>query len=91
MKALQVCSAAIQSALDKYNSIAGAMHPHRRILKWEEVIEYAFLSDFDLLQDGRQDISKLPWVSPMGHHAMDLHFKTCHAREEIQRLNIKIR
>ena len=67
------------------------MHPRRRILKWEEVVKYAFLSDFDLLQDGRQDISKLPWVSPMGHHAMDLHFKTCHTREEIQRLNIEIR
>ena len=67
------------------------MRPHRRILKWEEVIEYAFLSDFNLLRDGRQDISKFPWASPMGHHAMDLHFKMCRAREEIQWLNIEIR
>ena len=66
------------------------MRPPRHILKWEEVIEYAFLLDFDLLQDGRQDISKLPWVSPMGRCAMDLHFKTCCVREEIQRLNIEI-
>ena len=67
------------------------MRPRRRILKWEEVVEYAFLSDFDLLRDGRQDISQLPWASPMGHRAMDLHFKTCRAREEIKRLNIEIR
>ena len=91
MKVLQVRSAAIQSALNKYNSIAGAMRPCHCILKWEEVVEYAFLSDFDLLQDGRQDISKLPWVSPMGCHVMDLHFKTCCTREEIQHLNIEIR
>jgi len=91
VKVLQVRSAAIQSALDKYNFIAGAMRPHRRILKWEEVVEYAFLSDFDLLRDGRQDISKLPWASPMSRRAMDLYFKMCRAREEIQRLNIEIR
>ena len=67
------------------------MRPRRCILKWEEVVEYAFLSDFDLLRDGHQDISQLPWASPMGRCAMDLHFKTCRAREEIQRLNIEIR
>ena len=67
------------------------MCPHHHILKWEEVVKYAFLSDFDLLWDGRQDISKLPWVLPMGHCAMDLHFKMCCTREEIQCLNIEIR
>ena len=67
------------------------MHPCHRILKWEEVVEYTFLSDFNLLpEDGRQDISQLPWASPMGRRAMDLHFKTCRAREEIQCLNIEI-
>ena len=84
-------SATIQSTLDEYNSIAGTMHPCRRILKWEEVVEYAFLSDFDLLRDGCQDISKLPWASPMGRCAMNLHFKMCHMKEEIRCLNIKIR
>ena len=83
MKALQVHSAAIQSTLDKYYSIAGTMHPCCHILKWEEVVEYAFLSDFDLLMDGCQDISKLPWALPMGHHVIDLHFKMCHTRKEI--------
>ena len=67
------------------------MCPRRHILKWKEVVKYAFLLDFDLLQDGRQDISKFFWASPMGHHAMDLHFKICRVREEIQHLNIEIR
>ena len=90
-KALQVRSKAIQSALDKYNAIATAMQPPRRTLKWEEVVEYAFLSDFDLLRDTRQDVSKLPWASPMARRATDLHFKMCRAKEEIRRLNIEIR
>ena len=84
-------SKAIQTALDKYNAIAGAMRPPRRTLKWEEVVEYAFLSDFDLLRDARQGVSKLPWASPTARRATDLYFKTCRAKEEIQRLNVEIR
>ena len=84
-------SKAIQTALNKYNTIAEAMRPPRRTLKWEEVVEYAFLSDFNLLRDVRQDVSKLPWASPMVRRATDLYFKTCRAKEEIQRLNVEIR
>ena len=64
------------------------MHPPH--CTWEEVVEYTFLSDFDLLQNARQDVSMLPWASPMAHRATDLHFKMCHAKEEIQHLNIEI-
>ena len=84
-------SKAIQTALDKYNAIAGAMRPPRRTLKWEEVVEYAFLSDFNLLRDTRQGVSKLPWASPTARRATDLYFKMCRAKEEIQRLNVEIR
>ena len=67
------------------------MRPPRRTLKWEEVVKYAFLSDFDLLRDARQDVSKLPWASPMARRATNLYFKMCHAKEEIQHLNVEIR
>ncbi|KAF8516427.1 hypothetical protein BU17DRAFT_76640 [Hysterangium stoloniferum] len=54
----------------------------RRQLEWKEVVEYAFLADFDLLHDACQDIShKLL--------AMDLYFKIQCACEEIDQLNIK--
>ncbi|KAG0701651.1 hypothetical protein DFH29DRAFT_925671, partial [Suillus ampliporus] len=70
-KALQTRSVAIRSALNTYNAIAAG-----------NVMEYAFLADFDLLRD-----------MPCGQYlntarsAMDLYFKMCRAREEIQRLN----
>ncbi|KAF7981823.1 hypothetical protein HWV62_31947 [Athelia sp. TMB] len=90
-KALQSRSQAIRTALDHYNSAARALSTPRRQLQWSEVVEYAFLSDFDLLRDTRQDISQRPWATPAGRLAMDLHFKLKRAREEIERLNIEIR
>lgn len=89
-KALQARSSAIRTALDRYNTAAQALSPPRRMLHWKEVVEYAFLADFDLLRDARQDISQRPWATPAARLAMDLHFKICRAKEEIQRLNIEI-
>ncbi|OJA11661.1 hypothetical protein AZE42_10559 [Rhizopogon vesiculosus] len=89
-KALQTRSVAIRSALNTYNTIASAMSPPRQILKWEEVVEYAFLADFDLLQDTCVDVSQSPWSSPAARHAMDLSFKMCWAREEISRLDVEL-
>ncbi|KAG1797356.1 uncharacterized protein HD556DRAFT_1267601 [Suillus plorans] len=90
-KALQARSIAIRSALTTYNSIASSMYPARKTLKWEEVVEYAFLADFDLLRDTRADISQRPWASAAARRAMDLYFKMCRAREEIQHLNVEVR
>ncbi|KAG1881001.1 hypothetical protein F4604DRAFT_1879890 [Suillus subluteus] len=90
-KALQTRSAAIRSALNTYNNIASAMFPPRQILKWDEVVEYAFLADFDLLRNARVDVSQTPWSSPAARSAMDLHFKMCRAQEEISRLNVEVR
>ncbi|KAG1844376.1 hypothetical protein F4604DRAFT_1884456 [Suillus subluteus] len=68
-----------------------SMYPPHQTLKWEDVVEYAFLADFDLLRDTRADVSQCPWLSPAARSAMDLHFKICRARKEIQCLNIEIR
>lgn len=89
-KVLQSRSQAIRSALDKYNAAAEVLYPDREPLKWDQVVEYAFLKDFDLLREGRQDISKRPWALPAGRLIMDQHFKIKRAREEIQRLNVEI-
>ncbi|KAJ7933373.1 hypothetical protein B0H13DRAFT_1452952, partial [Mycena leptocephala] len=48
-KALQARSQAIRMALKSYNIAAAAMVPPGRKLAWSEVVEYVFLSDFDLL------------------------------------------
>jgi len=90
-KALQSRSQAIRSALEKYNTAARLLPIPCRQLDWKEVVEYAFLADFDLLRDARRDISNQPWATPAGRLAMDLHFKIERAHEEIARLNVEIR
>jgi Kyakuja-Dileera-Zisupton transposase len=89
-KALQTRSSAIRTVLDRYNTAAQALNPPPQTLHWKEVVEYAFLADFDLLRDAHQDISQRPWATPAGRLAMDLHFKICCAAEEIERLNVEI-
>ncbi|KAG2342390.1 hypothetical protein BDR05DRAFT_976518 [Suillus weaverae] len=67
VKALQTHSVAIRSALNTYNSIASAMSTPWQTLQWEEVVDYAFLADFDLLCNVRADVSLLPWSSSAFH------------------------
>ena len=62
---------------------ATAMVPPHRQLHWDEVVEYTFLSEFDLLRDTRQDVSHCPWTTPTGQQAMDSYFKHHRAEEEI--------
>lgn len=88
---LQARSQAVKSALKRYNDAARAFHPPRPSLTWEEVVDYAFLSDFDLLRETRQDIRQQPWAQPTNRSIMNQWFKLKRAREEIQRLDIEIR
>jgi hypothetical protein len=90
-KALQVRSKAVKTALQKYNAAAAAMDPPKTHLAWETVVEYAFLAEFDLLREGREDIRTEPWALPAGRAAMDQHFKIRRADEEIERLNVEMR
>ena len=87
-KALQTCSAAIQTTLTQYNIAAKALG--HRTVEFDEVVEYAFLANFDLLRDTRQDISTHPWASPAARLAINTYFKLCWAKEEVVRLNMEI-
>ncbi|KAJ7150768.1 hypothetical protein C8R46DRAFT_1166724 [Mycena filopes] len=89
-KALQARSKGVKSALERYNEAAAAMSPPRTQLTWEQIVDYAFLADFDLLREGREDIRAEPWAQPAGRAAMDQHYKLLRADEEIARLNLEI-
>ena len=90
-KALKSRSQAVRNALDRYNRAAASLKPPQPRLSWDEVVEYTFVSQFDLLRRAcREDISTKPWATPAGHLALDAFFKAERAREEVQRLNIEI-
>ncbi|KAJ7704913.1 hypothetical protein B0H17DRAFT_846884, partial [Mycena rosella] len=89
-KALQAHSKTIKTAIDCYNLAADLMIPPKVNLSWEEVIEYTFLSDLDLLCEEQEDMQGELWALPAGHVAMDQHYKLLCVDKEIIRLNIKI-
>ena len=55
------------------------------------MVEYAFLADFDLLSDTREDVRQCPWARPAARALMDQYFKIERAHEEIIRLDVEIR
>ena len=59
------------------------LNPPQQHLHWNDVIEYVFLAEFDLLQDVHQDICSKPWATPAGHMALDMYQKIKWAEEEI--------
>ncbi|KAJ6507632.1 hypothetical protein DFH09DRAFT_942845 [Mycena vulgaris] len=61
-KALQVRSKAIKASIKRYNAAARSMIPPRIHVLWDEVVDYTFLADFDLLREGWRDIREEPWA-----------------------------
>lgn len=90
-KALQARSQAIRNALNRYNTAAAALNPPRRPLAWEQVIDYTFLSEWDLLRDPDANASLRPWATPAARVVLDMYFRMERAQEEVERLNIEIR
>jgi hypothetical protein len=89
-KALQARSKAVRAAIDRYNEAAGALNPPMPSITWEQVVEYVFLADFDILRDTRAEVQSKPWTRPAYRLAMDHYFKILRAREEIKCLNVEI-
>ncbi|KAJ6551057.1 hypothetical protein DFH09DRAFT_1086373 [Mycena vulgaris] len=90
-KALQSRSQAIRNGLARYNAAAAALVPPARSLTWTEVIDYTFLSEWDLLQDPEGNAQLLPWATPAARLVLDIYFKIERAREEIEHRNVEIR
>ncbi|KAJ7734061.1 hypothetical protein B0H14DRAFT_3097692 [Mycena olivaceomarginata] len=49
-------SKAVKNAIDRYNDAALALDPPMASLTWEQVVEYTFLADFDILRDTRDEV-----------------------------------
>lgn len=88
--ALKARSKAVRTALQNYNIAAQALVPARPPLSWDDVVEYAFLANFDLLSDTRSDVRLKLWAKPASRVLIDQYFKIERAREEIERLNVEI-
>ena len=82
-------SKAVNTLLNEYNKQAECLG--RPVLDFQQVIEYSFLSDFELLHHTHNDITQRPWAHPHIRNAMISWMKTERAKEEIIRLNVEAR
>ncbi|KAL0567522.1 hypothetical protein V5O48_014471 [Marasmius crinis-equi] len=89
-KAMQTRAKAIDSALKDYNSRAQAMNPPRPKLDLKELMEYTFLSDFELLKETKSEVLEKPWARPGNRLLVTKIFKLFRAEEEVDRLNNEI-
>ncbi|KAJ3990925.1 hypothetical protein F5050DRAFT_1802258 [Lentinula boryana] len=80
--AMQKRSTTIRSALEKYNEAAAKLTPPRKLLDWDDVMNYTYLSD---------NVHDKTWAKPAVREAMSELFKLIQAEEEIHRLNMEIK
>ncbi|KZV95497.1 hypothetical protein EXIGLDRAFT_582091, partial [Exidia glandulosa HHB12029] len=89
-KALKTRSAAIRTALDKYNNAASELDPTAVPLEWAQVVSWTELQDFTLLRFARQDVRDRPWAQPANRLIMNQYFKSVRAQEELDRLEVEM-
>jgi hypothetical protein len=89
-KLLQSCCKAIQNAVQAYNTAALALSPARLTLDWSKVSHYAFLEEFNILHDTRNDIREKKWANLAIREMLKQHQKLKRAEEEIHHCNIEV-
>ncbi|EMD33917.1 hypothetical protein CERSUDRAFT_97846 [Gelatoporia subvermispora B] len=91
-KALKARGKAIRSALSKYNSLAVQMQPPAPTLDWKDVVNYTFISEFDLLRHSHTsgNVTQRPWTVPYNREVAAKYWKIRGAYDEITRLNVEI-
>lgn len=89
-QALRTRSKTIQKAIESYNAAASAMSPPRQTISWEQVVDYSYLSEFDILRDTREDVRERKWATQKNRLLMQEFFKLIRAENELPRLHIEI-
>ena len=75
--ALKTQGKAICTVLNKYKNIALKMDLPALILQWRYLMEYSFISEFELLKHAHShcDITTEPWALPLNHEMALKHHK----------------
>ena len=81
----------MKNAIKRYNEEPKKLgDPDVPSLSWEQISEFAFIGEFNLLCIGRSDIPSEKWAQAAYQEASTKHFKLCCTREELDRLNMEI-
>ncbi|KZT31518.1 hypothetical protein SISSUDRAFT_995018, partial [Sistotremastrum suecicum HHB10207 ss-3] len=63
-KALTTRQQAIKAALEHYNDLASEFKPTRPTFDAQEIMECAYMGEFDILRLSRRGILNKPWTKP---------------------------
>lgn len=88
--ALKLRSKSIQTAISAYNEAAAALSPRRSQVSWDDVVEFSYLSEFDILRDTRNDVRERNWATQKNRMLMQEFFKLIRAENELPRLHQEI-
>ncbi|KAK7676309.1 hypothetical protein QCA50_020726 [Cerrena zonata] len=90
-KALKTRGKAIRNALKAYNALAVKMAPPAPQLEWKEVVNYGFVSEFELLRHtyAHGDVATSHWIIPAHREVLSKFFKIKGARSELVRLDVE--
>jgi len=81
----------ITKALQKYNQQAQKLQPPHPTLSWQQVVDYTFLGEFDLLRNSRRDVHNEDWAKSECHELTTRYMELSHMREEIDQLNVEVK
>ncbi|KAG8696739.1 hypothetical protein FRC08_006965 [Ceratobasidium sp. 394] len=89
MQAVNSRSAALKSALERYNTAAAKVK--LQPMSWETLTSISVLADFDLLRGSRTGVLEQEWALPGNRRAAEEYQRVQRAKEEIMRLNVEVR
>ncbi|KAH8824474.1 hypothetical protein DL96DRAFT_1453307, partial [Flagelloscypha sp. PMI_526] len=88
-QAIKKRSGAVQTAVNRVNRAAKVLWPERPPLEFKEVVNYAFLSEFDFLRATGSGVIDETWAHPIARRLADEYYRIKSAQHELQRLNVE--
>ena len=88
-KALKTWSAAIKTAVDRFNKAARSLG--KDILEYDAVVEKTYLSELDFLRETRDDVRAKKWAQPANRTLVTKYCKIWGAHYELDRLHVEIK
>lgn len=88
MTHLKSRSEAIRAAIKSYND--AAKPAKRDLINPDDVLQYSYIGQFEVLKDTRNAITEKPWAVPANRIARDAYFKSERAKEEIIRAEVEV-
>ncbi|KAJ3005952.1 hypothetical protein NUW54_g4120 [Trametes sanguinea] len=91
-KGLKARTKAIRTALKRYNKLTANMQPPAPPLYWKDVVNYTFVSEFELLRSAYShgDVLSAPWTVPHNHEISAKFFKMLSEQDKLPHLNSEI-